>query len=71
MSVDNPDALVEIIALREEWTVTALEKPAGKTEFDYGMACGIRRGLTMALNAIEGRIEEDAARSAEEEKEEE
>lgn len=56
------DLLMEIIirleAVRSKYATQALEKPSGHESFDYGRACGIYSGLTLAVETINTVIEE-------------
>ncbi len=45
--------------LIDEHAASALTKPAGKSEFDYGHACGTQVGLRKALQAIEAELSKD------------
>lgn len=59
--------LKALLTLRDEHAEAALGTPQDKTEFGYGMAAGIYRGLSLAVEKVERSIEEDAQQALDQE----
>ena len=52
------DIIAKIEALRGQYAHSALSQPGGHESFDYGRACGIYAGLTLAVETINTVIED-------------
>lgn len=55
---DSPQHFLdELLKLRDQHARAALETPKDKTAFGYGEAAGTYKGLALAVELIEGKIE--------------
>lgn len=52
------DIIARIERERAKFAQAALVRPTGHESFDYGRACGVYAGLTMAAEIINAVIEE-------------
>lgn len=56
------DFLQRLGTVRDTIAHQALETPAGRDSFEYGRACGMYAGLSLAMGTIQEMLEEDAKR---------
>ncbi len=64
MSAQISEILNRLQARRLELALSSLEQPSNRTEFGYGVACGLCQGLNEARQIIEDIMDEAAQAEA-------
>ncbi len=64
MSTQISETLSKLEARRLELALSSLEQPISRTEFGYGVACGLCQGLNEARQIIIALIDEEAQAEA-------
>ncbi len=59
------EAISQLQARRLALALGSLEQPSNRTEFGYGVACGLCQGLNEALQIIEDLLAQDEQAEAE------
>jgi hypothetical protein len=61
------DILRRVLAMRDEYAINALTRPAGQDGFHYGRACGVYGGIDLVAREIAALLEAQDVREKQDE----